>query len=338
MTDLMDCGYFAYRMPREEGFTASCGSIKTGYHNDSFVIAPFNQDSNFKILSIIKEKRISIETLESALKNKIQCIATEERDWLSTPRTDHQKEIKEIRRQLAGRMNQKTVASRIIASDGSVCIVKSLYNLAQEFPDSLIFCFYTPQTGAWLGASPELLLSNHAATLHTYSLAGTRISGESKCWDIKNIEEQKIVTDYISKIFLAHGLQPKIGDCITRRAGTIEHLLTPIRAQMNSSTSIESLLYQLSPTPALCGIPKHQSMLTIQTYENFDRGYYGGFCGPFTNSDNFSLFVTIRSINFIINRWRMIVGGGITALSDPEEEWLETERKFNSIASNIIFH
>ena len=75
-----------------------------------------------------------------------------------------------------------------------------------------------------MGASPEMLLSSSDGSLHTVALAGTRLAGTEEAWDVKNIEEQELVVDFIMSAM--EGLAPEKGSTFTRVAGPVEHLCT----------------------------------------------------------------------------------------------------------------
>ena len=99
----------------------------------------------------------------------------------------------------------KTVLSRIIKLNvaGAVewpVILDNLFDKADI--NSFRFIFYMPQTGLWLGASPELLLRMDAdGRVSTMALAGTRKLRDDGEWDAKNQEEHRLVVDYIVKCF-----------------------------------------------------------------------------------------------------------------------------------------
>jgi len=76
-------------------------------------------------------------------------------------------------------------------------------------------------TGCWIGASPELLLEASGNGVKTMALAGTRAAGESREWDCKNLEEQQMVTDFISETLSGNGLDISISPLYTRNAGKV---------------------------------------------------------------------------------------------------------------------
>jgi len=272
----------------------------------------------------------------------------------ATSKKEHADIVGKIVKELDGDCRKKTVAAKIICSNDKIDIKSSFTSLCLNFPESFIFLFYTPRSGAWLGASPEILLQSENGKLLTYALAGTRTAGTTGNWDQKNILEQKIVKDYIIERFSLWNMKVKCSELKTRKAGNVEHILTEIQAMIpdkdyifstescyeDSSVSTQrfiSFLSSFSPTPALCGMPKDESLERISRLERFCRGYYGGFCGPMISTGNFYFYVNLRSIRFNKDKWCMFVGGGITSRSTADAEWLETERKAEGIIKNLHF-
>lgn len=172
-------------------------------------------------------------------------------------------------------------------------------------------------------------------------------------WDEKNRKEQQMVTDFIEKILLEEGIKPMILPSRTRRAGKIEHIATEIIVNRFSKTAalarrlnpymkadkkdrelFTRLLRRLSPTPALSGYPRDEAIDFIETHESGNRALYGGLIGIFYEKEcSVQSFVNLRSGRFdsINKSISLYAGGGITPLSNPEEEWEETERKLTTM-------
>ena len=237
-------------------------------------------------------------------------------------------EVEEIINALKRGEGRKVVAARVIVREGDCDIADKFYDLCERFPEAFVFAFGTPVTGCWIGATPELLLEGKEGVISTMALAGTREALTDEDWDEKNIEEQQIVSDYICEVFDNNGLSPNPGEPYTKRAGNIEHICTEISARQPeanlSGNDISALLKELSPTPALCGSPKEFALREINELENFDRGCYGGFCGPYHSPGDFNFHVVLRCASVSIEKQCVYVGGGITALSNVETEWQET--------------
>ncbi|MDE6339012.1 MAG: chorismate-binding protein [Muribaculaceae bacterium] len=254
----------------------------------------------------------------------------------STEECEHKYLIESIQEIINDDPNCKIIASKVIIKKGKIDVKSSFLNLCSNFPDAFIFMIHTPYSGNWLGASPELLLRSADNTLYTYALAGTRPAGTKGEWDDKNIKEQRIVKDFITDTLKKFNIRPECSGTETRRAGSVEHLLTEINSSISENINVIGLLDDLSPTPALSGYPKEMAMKAIDKLEANPRGFYGGFVGPYSKNEDFCFYVNLRSVCFLTDRYCMQVGGGITALSDPKEEWIETERKAKSILSHLI--
>lgn len=231
-------------------------------------------------------------------------------------------------------VDRKIVLARTVISDMSV---KTLYNkitsLLENRPDALIFFISTPLTGTWLGATPEILLQFENERLISMALAGTRTLSQNEIeWDQKNIVEQQIVTQEIVNTFITHHLDPQVTNPFTHQAGNVEHICSIITSKtcnLNAEQIID-LASELSPTPALCGYPRDMAYTYINSHENCDRELYGGYIGLIEESDGKArIYANLRSgrYNAVTEQIRAYVGGGITPMSDPDEEVAETDRK-----------
>lgn len=251
----------------------------------------------------------------------------------STTMSEHSAEIKEIiKLETEGRLT-KAVAARCLVNAGHVDVYSAFNTLCELYPDAFVFLFSTPESGTWIGATPELLLSNHDMEMRTMALAGTRPANSVGHWDEKNIREQAVVTDYIKRCFSINGLETTVKGPTTVLAGPVEHLRTEISALTPETTDILALLDALAPTPALCGMPRELAAETIARCETYQRGYYGGFCGPWHGSEDFGLYVILRCARLSPEATCLFAGGGIMPDSDPVSEWNETEAKLSTLST-----
>lgn len=318
--------FYAYRMPGDTmvSFGSSEGTVE-GIGCPGFVVAPF--------LPGMSALTIPYSPAHRDIKNESFPFPDK-----STDKEHYVSEIAEIQKQIDLQDDKKIVAARVVVENGSVDVAATFLKLSAAYPDAYVFCFSTPETGCWLGATPELLLKSHNDSISTMALAGTRLAGIPGAWDKKNIIEQKIVKDYIVDAMKKTGLQVMTEPTITRNAGNVEHLCTPIRARISpeSSLNLHSLLTLLSPTPATAGLPRTEAIDLIERCESFQRAYYGGYCGPFRNEKEFSLFVILRCARIEKERYALFAGGGITADSDPDKEWEETDMKLSTLKQFLI--
>ncbi len=137
--------------------------------------------------------------------------------------------------------------------------------LREQFPSCFCFCVGTPEA-AFLGASPELLIRRSGAGASTVALAGsTRRSsdpavddhlGEQLLRSDKNRREQRIVAERIVRRLRPHAVwvqtaeEPEVV-----KVANIQHLATPVIAQLAEPRSAVELAGMLHPTPAVGGEP-----------------------------------------------------------------------------------
>lgn len=208
--------------------------------------------------------------------------------------------------------------------------------LLELYPHAFCYLWFHPETGFWMGASPELLLHAGEGTFATASLAGTLkyIEGEEPLWGEKEREEQAWVTRFIREELRYKVAKIKVTDPGTTRAGSMVHLQTIISGSLGNC-SLETLIRTLHPTPAVCGYPKREALKFILGSEGYDRHYYTGYLGTLNMKDkpaaadgpNARLYVNLRCMRFSREKASIYVGGGVTAGSDATAEWQETLEK-----------
>lgn len=227
------------------------------------------------------------------------------------------------------RRGGKTVYSRAFCGEyptdsGPLTSVNRLF---EGYTSTFNAVYFHPAVGAWMLSSPELLLKvDSVGRYETMSLAGTRpVADNGLPWDDKNINEQRIVTEYICDMLRGLGLQCEAGPLETVTSGAVQHLRNIIKG--DGVTSPLAVASALSPTPALGGFPKQESLRDIETLELQPRRCYGGFLTIEDADGSFRAYVNLRCCQFDMRRYCLYAGGGITPQSDPENEWRETESK-----------
>ncbi|RMF63487.1 MAG: isochorismate synthase [Calditrichaeota bacterium] len=211
--------------------------------------------------------------------------------------------------------------------------------LSDAYTNAFVSLVWLPGVGLWLGATPELLLRVNNDELRTVSLAGTRSMPPEadfsvKNWGEKELVEQAIVSRYIRRCFETLGIRDfQEEGPETVRIGNILHLQTSFRLKQAGgiANAADRLLWLLHPTPAVCGVPKAAAQAFIASKEAHDRAFYSGFLGPVNFSGESRLFVNLRCLQVVGDRAVIYAGAGITAESQPAQEWLETELKTHAL-------
>lgn len=320
--------FYAYKQPDADECQFGAQTDKTFKSEKGFYICPFQESSLSKSTSIYQQlSAIDVCNLSADGQVPLLQISTQ-----TTTREEYDNAAKKCIELLAENKLQKIVLSRVIVLPCSHIDWGTFFNmLAKKYPSAFIFLFYTQETGAWAGASPEKLGSFHNSQFKTMALAGTRNAGIKAEWSKKDIEEQDYVTQYISNLLSSHGISYSCSEKYSRKAGNVEHLCNDFLAETNYSVA-QTIVRQLHPTPALAGIPKAEAIKYIQTTESHNRQYYGGYIGPF-HKDCFDFFVNLRSLNFDSSHMALFVGGGLTKKSNPQTEWNETVEKSKTLLS-----
>jgi isochorismate synthase len=213
--------------------------------------------------------------------------------------------------------------------------------LREQFPSCFCFCCGTPEA-AFLGASPELLIRRSGAGASTVALAGsTRRSsdpavddhlGEQLLRSDKNRREQRIVAERIVRKLRPHAVwvqtaeEPEVV-----KVANIQHLATPIIAQLAESHSAIELAGMLHPTPAVGGEPWPGAGAAIEDLEQMDRGWYAGPVGWMDSTEDGEFCVALRSALLRDREARLFAGVGVVAGSDPAAELEETEVKLQAL-------
>ncbi len=214
--------------------------------------------------------------------------------------------------------------------------------LRELFGSCFVFCVGTPEA-AFIGASPELLVRRSGAVAATVALAGSaRRSadpsvddhlGEQLRASAKNRSEHEIVARRIARrlaplsVWVEEAPEP-----VVVRVANIQHLATPIHAQLAESRSALELAGLLHPTPAVGAEPRGDAAeAAIRDLEAMDRGWYAGPVGWMDAAEDGEFCVALRSALIRDRTAHLYVGAGIVADSDPAAELEETEVKLGAL-------
>ncbi|TDN87574.1 isochorismate synthase [Salegentibacter sp. 24] len=332
------------------------------FSQSGFIFAPF--DIAEKVLIIPLEKAESIVTefpSENANRDK-------EKDQEFPPaytnakaKIQHEELVQKAIDAIRQGEFKKVVLSRKEDVQTALEALEIFKNLLKKYETAFVYLWFHPQTGIWLGATPEVLLRVERGKFRTMALAGTQsFQGTINVnWEDKEIEEQQIVTQAILE-----NLKDKVAGTIhrsepyTSKAGNLLHLQTDITGMLEpKSSTLKELILALHPTPAVCGLPKEKSRKFILKNEAYNREFYSGFLGELNmkkeikrngnrkNQENqayasivkhTSLFVNLRCMKLDAGKARLFIGGGITKDSDPPKEWQETVNKSYTIKSVLV--
>lgn len=235
---------------------------------------------------------------------------------------------------------EKLVLSRtsVQPKNSSFSLEKALFNACERYADAFVYLYHTPQTGTWLGSTPEILLSGKDEQWNTVALAGTLPFHRAvlpNAWSEKNIREQQLVVDYVRNQLTAFGVTPEENGPFTVRAGELAHLKSEFSFALPEKGRLGSLLGLLHPTPAVCGLPKEEAYRFILENEGYNRRYYSGFLGWINPDGKTDLYVNLRCMEIGASCLTLYAGGGLLSHSEMELEWKETEAKLQTMLAII---
>ncbi|MFW5721519.1 MAG: chorismate-binding protein, partial [Bacteroidota bacterium] len=105
----------------------------------------------------------------------------------------------------------------------------------------------------------------------------------------------------------------------------VHQMISTIVSEVDPTISIIDIIKNAFPMGSMTGAPKVRAMELIEKYEKTKRGLYSGSVGYITPDKDFDFNVVIRSIlyNQLKKYVSFTVGGAITSLSAPENEYEE---------------
>mgnify|MGYP003574948344 CR=1 FL=1 len=300
----------------------------------SVIFQSFDQSEtiNFKgNITKIKDDNFNLEIISSA------SLADDNTNYIAETKEEYLNKLQEIIEIIKENQLPKLVLSRrkIYTDFNEIDLKESFKNLCHAYPNAFRYIFIDGEN-AWIGAFSEVLGKFNKVTheFETMSIAGTIPVSES--WSEKEIEEQKPVSTYIRNVLEKFNPSNDIYESETydHISGNIKHLKTDFKLKINPE-DLDSIINELHPTPAVCGIPKEFCKEIIAEKEKFPRELYAGFIRIET-TQYIQYFVNLRCAKLFKNSVHLFVGGGITAQSNPEKEWNETELKSQAVLKNLI--
>lgn len=233
-------------------------------------------------------------------------------------------------------------------------------NLSQRFECPLLeppFALYerlrqaTPAPyGAFLGAenwavlsvSPERFLRYDPGTrqVETRPIKGTRPRGADPAADDalaaellaseKDLAEHVMIVD-LMRNDLSIACRPgsvRVPELLRlERHPTVHHLVSTITGELAPGRDAADLLRATFPGGSITGAPKGRVRAIIEELEPTRRGVYCGAIGWLSLAGGLDLSVAIRTGVAVGGEMLVYAGGGITADSDPDEEYDETLTK-----------
>ncbi|WHT18775.1 aminodeoxychorismate synthase component I [Crossiella sp. CA-258035] len=188
--------------------------------------------------------------------------------------------------------------------------------------------------GAVVSFSPELFLARHGRTVRSSPIKGTlpRRGPEDEGnaarlrRSVKDVAENVMIVDLVrndlGRVCVPGSVTvPEL--LKIRPAPGVWHLVSTVEGQLRPAVDDAELLGATFPPGSVTGAPKVRALELIAGLEDQPRQVYCGAVGLASPVAGMELNVAIRTLEIRDGELRLGVGGGITADSDPQAEWLE---------------
>jgi isochorismate synthase len=349
--------FVLYRQPKSNSlqafFMSSIEDVSTDFDQSGFCFFPFDQSQKNYFFPLKESIYKKVEIIDSELVEM-----NNESDTLIADNEDEKRKYFQLLAESIHLLKkgdyQKIVLSRPIRlSIEKLDAIEAFQKLLQIYHEAMVYIWYHPNEGIWVGATPETLVHYSSLNLKTMALAGTRVvqEGAEPVWRDKEREEQELVSKYIQQKLSSYSNYVKASETYNKQAGNVVHLNTDISARI-SKKDLQKVILDLHPTPAVCGLPTEKAKSYILQNETYEREFYAGFLGEInmhkeksrtTSKRNqealaikqrrpeTNLYVNLRCMKINKNECQLFVGGGVTASSNPTEEWRETQDKSQTL-------
>jgi len=194
--------------------------------------------------------------------------------------------------------------------------------------------------------SPERFLQKKGNKLISQPIKGTAARGNSEKEDLANKEtlqnkqkersENIMIVDLVRNDFskIAQKNSVKVAElCAIYSFETVHQMISTVSCEVKENTSFTDIIRATFPMGSMTGAPKLNAMKYIDELEDFSRGIYAGSIGYIEPNGDFDFNVIIRSLVFNKEDKYLscAVGGAITILSEPEDEYAECQTKIGKI-------
>ncbi|MDJ0805367.1 MAG: isochorismate synthase [Gammaproteobacteria bacterium] len=252
-------------------------------------------------------------------------------------------QVRAIKRDIENQALEKVVLARRIQvrAERKLNPIRLMSTLNCLYPDSVLFA--TQQDGlTFLAATPEYLLSIKDASISSDAVAGTlpRAADEIRDHqlgldllnDPKSQHEHQVVVENIQAVLheICSEVEPA-NPARLKRLRVLQHLWTVLKGELKPGIDLFEAAEHLHPTAAVNGMPVQQALSWLQTHEPFCRGWFTGAAGWVNARGDGELAVLIRCALLKGYDAELYAGAGITADSDPDSEYMETELKLSAM-------
>ncbi|AFY33181.1 anthranilate synthase component I family protein [Calothrix sp. PCC 7507] len=243
----------------------------------------------------------------------------------------------------------KAIISRSVKLAGNLDILGTYVVSARVNNAARSYCLKIGDVSA-VGFSPEILMQvSEDGFVITNPLAATRPRGENLAEDIRLSGElftdAKEVKEHSLSIWLAQNEitslclpeSIKVFDFMeVKKYRCVQHLSSRVGGQLKPEHTLWDALKVLFPGITVSGIEKDKALNWIDILEEEPRGIYAGGIGWIDSHGAADLAIAIRSVYQYGDSIHLNAGAGIVAESVPENEYIESVNKMNTMLTNLV--
>ncbi|GAB3496737.1 isochorismate synthase [Nocardiopsis coralliicola] len=247
-----------------------------------------------------------------------------------------------VQRIRSGELDKAVLARDLVADAERAIDPRTLLDrLVRAQSDCHVF-----SVGGLIGATPELLLRRDGDRVESLVLAGTRPRGSSPAEDARlGAELLASGKDQEEHAYAIESLRATLGPLAARidapeepellRLATLQHLASPVAAQLRQGVSTLDAVAALHPTAAVGGTPTPAAVELIHEIEGMDRGCYAGPVGWVDAAGRGEWGIALRCARVEGSRARLFAGCGVVGDSDPAAEVAESDAKFGPMRAAL---
>ncbi|PIG92443.1 salicylate synthase [Gloeocapsopsis sp. IPPAS B-1203] len=243
----------------------------------------------------------------------------------------------------------KAIISRSVKVKGNMDVLGTYILGAKSNNAARSYCISVGDVCA-VGFSPEILMEvSTDGFVVTNPLAGTRPRSSDLEEDTRLSDElfidAKEVKEHALSVWLAQSEISTVCSPETvqifdfmqvKQYRCVQHLSSRVGGQLKSGKTLWDALKVLFPGITVSGINKQEALAWIDRLEEEPRGIYAGGIGWIDSSGTADLAIAIRSVYQYGDSVHLNAGAGIVAESVPQNEYVESVNKMNTMLTNLV--
>jgi para-aminobenzoate synthetase component I len=244
----------------------------------------------------------------------------------------------------AGDIYQANIAQRFVADLPREAEPWALYKAVRDKNPAPFAAYLDCGARKVLSSSPELFLRTEGGAVETRPIKGTARRHDDAQEDAarraalfasrKDRAENVMIVDLLrndlAKVCTPTSVEVPVLCALESYAG-LHHLVSAVTGTLRQSVDALDLVAAAFPGGSITGAPKLRAMEIIAEIEGRARGVYCGAIGAVGFSGDVALNIAIRTLVIEGSEIELRTGGGITILSDADQEYEETLTKANRV-------